>query len=111
MREVVYLLLVLVDQFRRLAEHVAGRQRGEPLPGFAEAQPQALVQPFPALGKQGEEFFLGFDHQFRRGAGGRRAQVRDEIGDGEIDLVPDCRDRRDHGPGQGAGNDLFVERP
>ena len=57
------------------------------------------------------EFVAGAHHDFGGGRGRRRAQVGDEIGDGEIGFVADAGDDGNYGFGNRAGHRLFVESP
>src|SRR5215472_11326264 len=51
------------------------------------------------------------DNQFGGSARGRRTQVCDEIANGKIDFVTDCRDDWHDGMEYRARDDLFVELP
>src|SRR5215468_8521176 len=51
------------------------------------------------------------DNQFGGSARSRRTQVCDEIANGEIDFVTDCRDDWHEGMEYRARDDLFVELP
>ena len=68
-----------------------------------EAPPVAFEQP-REIGGIGHE-------QFRCGRRRRRAQIRDEIGDREVDLMADRRDDRDRARMDRARHRLVVERP
>ncbi len=52
---------------------------------------------------------LGGGDEFGGSGGGRRAQVGDEVGDGEVGLVPNRRDDREFGCRDGAGEGFVVE--
>ena len=47
----------------------------------------------------------------RRPRASARAEIGDEIGDGDVGLVPDGRDHRDRAGGNRPRHDLLVERP
>ena len=58
-----------------------------------------------------EEFVLAPDDELRGGRRRRRAQVGDEVGDGEIGFVADAGDHRHRRCDDRARQDLLVERP
>ena len=57
------------------------------------------------------EFLARADDNFRRGGRSGGAQVRHEIGDGEIGFVADAGDHRNQRRGNRARDNFFVECP
>src|SRR5882672_1336349 len=57
------------------------------------------------------EFTARLYDKFGGGAGSRSANVRDEVGDGEIGFVADARDDRNFRIEDGPRDDFFVEGP
>ena len=105
--KVVNLLLELPDQFGGMTERASGQAPAR----FAEPVAQIFVEPLLELPEFGLEFGFRFHDQLGGGARCRRAQIGDEIGNGEINFVADGGDGRNPRPGDGAGDDFFVERP
>ena len=58
-----------------------------------------------------EEFFLRGDHELRCRRRRRRAEIRDEIRDGEVHLVTHCGNHRNGARDDRARDPLFVEGP
>lgn len=105
--EVVDALLVLPDHFGGVPEDAIGESPAR----FAQPVTEVFVEALLELPEFGLEFVLGADDQLGGGAGGRGAEVGNEVGNGEINFVADGGDCRDAGPGEGAGDDFFVEGP
>ena len=73
----------------------------------AQHGPQPLVQPIdPAA-----EFILGRDDELGSRRRSRRAEVGDEVGNGDVGLVADAGDDRHGNARDGACDHLLVERP
>ena len=80
-------------------------------PAAHEKVADSALEPGTRLGHPLEECEPVGEDQFRRGTGGRGAEIGDKIGDGEIDLVPDGGDDGETRGGDGAGDNLLIESP
>src|SRR6266480_4057413 len=57
------------------------------------------------------ELYCGWHNQFRRGARRGRAQIRHEIGNGEIDFMSDRGNNRDQRGCDRAGDNFLIKLP
>ena len=76
-----------------------------------EPQPQRRVAALVERPHARLQLLLGLHHALGGGRRRRRAQVGDEVGDREVGLVADGRDRRDRGGRDRARDALLVEGP
>ena len=80
-------------------------------PRIIERVLHAARHALAVLREHGQEFIAIRREQFRRCAWCGRAEVRGEVGDGEIYLMPHGIDDGNTARENGAGDDLFVEAP
>ncbi len=79
--------------------------------GHGQAIAQGLQHLGVLRGDDIEQAVFGADDELGGGRGRGRAEIGDEIGDGEIGFVADGGDDRHFGCANGAGDGLFVEGP
>ncbi len=110
--------LELVEPLRALAQLHAGvtalqpvRQHREVPLLRSDSAPRHVAELLLAAGEALGPLALVRNGELGRLGGRRRAQVRDEVRDREVDLVPDADDDGQLQCGDRARDDFFVERP
>ena len=92
------------------AVSIVEKERDELKSGLKQAEHRPLEARCPGV-DIGEQIREDRHHEFRGGGRRGRTNIRDEVCDGEVDLVPDRADHRDLAVVDRTGHDLFVECP
>ena len=107
--QVINALLAARDGVLHARENGVLRQLRQRIVGAQQLVVDGLRYPFAQRQQLVGQFLLGANHQLRRRRRRRRAQVGDEVADGEIGLVPDGGDDRDLGSGDHARQAFIIE--
>ena len=109
MGEIVELLLALANEFHHAGEGAVLREFGQGLAPHQQAITHGATEALVQRGGVVFDLLARADHEFGGGRGRGSAEVRDEIDDGEIGLVPDGGDQRNFGGSDGARESFVVE--
>src|SRR5437667_8485385 len=104
-------LALLAEKIERAAEAAARTEFMNAAAENEDAITNLIAERLAKVGNMFIEFTACLHDKFRGGAGSGGANVRDEVGDGEIGFVADAGDDGNFRIEDGAGDDLFVEGP
>ena len=107
--QVIEALIQAVEQGSDARFGAAHGKAREPLARLEQLKTRGALQPMRLRGQMLGDFVLGFGDQFGCGRRRGRAQVGDEVRDGEVGLMPDGGNHRKSARCNGARDALAVE--